>query len=89
MLRTTSAAGLVSSLIGESATAQTEMHTNEAPKHVPHANVKSSQRINDKERPTHIGSHSSLLYAAFSARRAEEELYIQGFSVVAREPKRP
>ena len=44
MLHTLSATGLVSSLNGESsATAQTVMHTNEAPKHVPRANVKSSQ----------------------------------------------
>ena len=54
MLYTTSAAGPVSSLIGESsAIAQTAMHTKKAPKHVPCANVKSSQYIK-KERPTHI-----------------------------------
>ena len=41
MLHTPSADGPVSSLVGESSvTAQTAMHTNEAPKHVPHANVK-------------------------------------------------
>ena len=40
MLHTSSAAGPVSSLIGESSsTAQTEMHTNEVPKHVPRAIV--------------------------------------------------
>ena len=46
MLHTPSAAGPVSSLIGESSvTTQTAMHTTEAPKHVPHAYVKSSQSI--------------------------------------------
>ena len=42
MLHTPSVAGLVSSLRDESsATGQTEMHTNEAPKHVPRVNIKS------------------------------------------------
>ena len=46
MLYTSSATGQVSSLIGESSViAQTAMHTNEAPKHVPRANVKSSQYV--------------------------------------------
>ena len=62
MPHTPSAVGLVSSLGGESsATAQTEMHTSEAPKHVPHVNIKICK----------------LLYAAFSARRAwEESIYL-------------
>ena len=40
MLHTPSAAGQVSSLAGESSeTAQTEMHTNKAPKHAPCVNI--------------------------------------------------
>ena len=59
MLHAPSATRPVSSLIGESsATVQTAIYTNEAPKHVPRANVKSSQYIN-KERPTHI-SHLGM-----------------------------
>ena len=53
MLHTPSATGQVSSLIGESSvTAQRAMHTNEAPKHVPGANIKNSQYINKD--PTHF-----------------------------------
>ena len=67
MLHTPSVEGPVSSLVDESsATAQTEMHSNEAPKHTPCANVKSSQYINEKsntgERPETMGKHSPLVY---------------------------
>ena len=79
MLHIPSAAGPVSSRIAESsATTQTEMHTNKAPKHVPRENVKNSQYINNKERSTHL-SHLWLEGILFmNVFTAVEELW-EGF----------